>query len=124
MVYKETKIKCADNSGAFVLKTIHVFQRKQVQLGNFVQIVLNKFDTRKKLQKKKKYFGLLVTNHQLKNRQNGTIIKFDENRAILMADKQKHLGSMIYGPVCRELKKKLPEQQADKMRSISSGGFI
>ncbi len=53
MVYKETKIKCADNSGAFVLKTIHVFQRKQVQLGNFVQIVLNKFDTRKKLQKKK-----------------------------------------------------------------------
>lgn len=121
MILKETILTTSDNSGALRAKCVHIYQNTNSQLGNFVKVVLHKFDSRKKLQKKKKYFGLVIATAQQKKRQHGQVIKFSENRILLFADKQKFLGTRISGPVCRELKKKLPLQQSNKLGSTGNG---
>jgi large subunit ribosomal protein L14 len=121
MILKESKLKITDNSGALRARCIHAYRNQTTQLGNFLKVVLTRFDSRKKLHKKKKYLGLVVTTKQQNRRRNGTFIRFSENRALLFADEQKFLGSRIHSPLCRELKKKLPRQQVSKLVSASSG---
>lgn len=119
MIIKESKIWAADNSGAVRLKCIHVYTPQTNQLGNFTKNSLRGFDPKKKLAKKKKYFGLIITDRQRTRRRNGIWVKFSENRALVMTDREKMVGSRMVGPIARELQSKLPEQQFKKISSIA-----
>ena len=61
MIQKESKLFIADNSGAKLVRCIRVFKKLFGKLGDFVLVTLQVFDKDKKLVKKKKYIGLLIS---------------------------------------------------------------
>lgn len=106
MVQKESKFFVADNSGAKYVRCIRVFKKLFGNLGDFVLITLQIFNKEKKLVKKKKYIGLLISVVNWKCRPNGIRIRFSKNRIILFFEKDKFAGTRIYGPLCKEIRNK------------------
>lgn len=120
-MFRETKFWISDNSGAVKVKCIHVYKKQGCQLGNFVKSVLYRFDTRKSLIKKKKYYSLLISLAKKYKRQNGLFIKFSDTRGLLFSDFNTFLGTKIFGPLSKELKFKISEQEFKTLRRLSSG---
>jgi len=107
MIYPETLLNVADNSGAKTAKCLIVVKKPIGFLGDVIKITLRRFTASKKLIKGKKYFGLLVSVNKSKRRLNGYSIKFSKNRILIFSENDKFIGTRVYGPSIRELKKKL-----------------
>lgn len=110
MVYKQTKIKIIDNSGA---KFVRVFQllkypssQNYCQSGDLVLGSIISYKVNKKVSKKQIFKVLLITSNKNIQRNNGTFIKFDENRGVLVAE-SKLVGTRIFGPVSKEVKRRI-----------------
>jgi len=86
---KETEIYIADNSGAVTVKCIHSGGALINPVGKLLKTTLKRFDTEKKLVKKKKYFSLVIATVRPTNRRCGALVCFSENRALLFGDSQK-----------------------------------
>lgn len=123
MILKESKFLSADNSGAISLKCIHTTKRQTRSLGAFTTVVLHKFDSKRKLQKKKKYQAVLVNAKKPVKRKNGVTVQFSDNRVLLFGDSDKFLGTRVIGPVCRELKSALPGMVYNKI-SASADSIV
>ena len=105
-------ITCADNSGAKILRIFAVKgykgrKRRQVKAG-VGDIVL--CSIRKGTPKIRQETPLAVIIRQKKEirRPDGTRIKFEDNAAILVNDKNEPRGSEIKGPVAKEVVKRFP----------------
>jgi len=62
MIYKHSLLGIADNSGAKVLKTIHVINKlKFGKVGDLILVTLLKFLHGKKVKKKTFYLGLIIS---------------------------------------------------------------
>ncbi len=107
MVYSETILNVADNSGAKTVKCLMIVKKPIGFLGDIIKLTLRKFVASKKLIKGKKYFGLLISVNKGKRRKNGYWLKFSKNRVLIFAENDKFIGTRVYGPSIRELKKKL-----------------
>lgn len=118
---KESKLWVADNSGAVKLKCIHLYTPQTVQLGNLTKNTLRGFDSKKKLSKKKKYFGLIIAERQISRRKNGVFLKAYENRVLVMSDREKLLGSRMSGPISKEVQSKISYARYKKLAAISDG---
>lgn len=109
MVYKQTKIRIVDNSGA---KFVRVFQllkypssQNYCQSGDLVLGSVISYKVNKRVSKKQIFKVLLITSNKNMQRTNGTFIKFDENRGVLV-DENKSVGTRIFGPVSKEVKRR------------------
>lgn len=107
MIYPETILKVGDNSGAKTVKCLRIINKPIANLGDMIKITLRRFLESKKLIKGKKYFGLVVSACKIKKRLNGYFLNFSKNRVLLFSDNTKFLGTRVYGPTIRELKRKL-----------------
>lgn len=108
MLYKQTKLKIIDNSGAKLIKIFQILKypsgQNYGQSGDLVLGSVLKFKVNKKVTKKQIYKALIVTSKKNIFRKNGVSIKFDENRGVLI-ENNKMLGTRIFGPVSKELKR-------------------
>jgi large subunit ribosomal protein L14 len=59
--------------------------------------------------------AVVVRTAKTYGRRDGSYIRFDENAAVLLSDKQNPRGSRIFGPVARELR----ERQFMKIVSLA-----
>lgn len=107
MIHSETILSVADNSGAKTVKCLMIVKKPIGFLGDVIKLTLRKFVASKKLIKGKKYFGLLISVNKNKRRKNGYWLKFSKNRVLIFAENDKFVGTRVYGPSIRELKKKL-----------------
>lgn len=107
-MFKNSILECADNSGAVFVKITQVYARRNNSLGVRTSVVMRQFDRTKKLQKKKKYACLILTSRQAIRRKNGLCVKFSQNRGILFSDRDfdKLLGTRVFGPAGREIRRK------------------
>lgn len=106
----ESKVKVADNSGARkvkILKKLGSSTKKNIKLNSLVSVVVQKFLSKKKVQKKKIYYGLIISTKYKNARNDGSFVCFDKNRIVLFSLTHKFLGSRLYGPICKELKEHL-----------------
>jgi large subunit ribosomal protein L14 len=106
MVQIKTKLIIADNSGGKYARCIRVYDKKYGNLCDFIVVTLLIFDITKKLVKKRKYIGLLISVKRWKSRLNGIYLRYSRNRMILFQEHDKFGGTRIYGPLCRELRNK------------------
>jgi len=110
MVYKQTKIKIVDNSGARFIRVFQLIKysssQNYCQSGDLVLGSIISYKVNKKVNKKQVCKALLITSKKNIQRGNGTCIRFDENRGILF-DGNKSLGTRIFGPVSKEVKKRV-----------------
>lgn len=107
MIFSETILNTADNSGAQSVKCLMIVKKPVGFLGDVIKLTLKKFVASKKLIKGKKYFGLLISIKKNKKRLNGYRLKFSQNRVLIFSENDKFVGTRVYGPTIRELKRKL-----------------
>ena len=109
MVYKQTKLKIVDNSGAKFIKIFHLLKysssQNYSQSGDLVLGSVLKYKANKKINKKQLCKVLIITSKKNVFRKNGNFIKFDENRGVVVVDSKKLLGTRIFGPVSKEVKR-------------------
>lgn len=121
MIQKKTQLKIYDNSGAKVAECIHIIKKKKkiAVLGDQILVAIKKLDIHKKINKKDIYINLIIGQKKLKKRKNGTFIKFDQNKSLLLSKTLKFLGTRVYGPIIKEIRTKDTFSQYKKIISYS-----
>jgi ribosomal protein L14 len=102
MVCRGSTLISVDNSGfksIYCLRTINNSNKIQSLFRGILKKKLNF----KKLQKKRVYFGLIMSLKQNICREDGFYVKCDTNGAILLNNSFKMLGSRILGPIFKEV---------------------
>lgn len=107
MLLKGAIVRGGDNSGCNRFKIIQLYSKKISHAGEIVRGVLHKFDPHKnKLQAKKHYMVVCSVVRQYTYRQNGYMVRFSENKVLMVADNfKKLLSTRIFGPIQREMRK-------------------
>ncbi|MFH1621373.1 MAG: 50S ribosomal protein L14 [Patescibacteria group bacterium] len=108
MVQHRTMLTVADNSGAKKLQCIRLhggYQRRTAGLGDIVTCVVKEANPRGAVKKSDVVRAVLVRVHKETRRPDGTYIRFDDNAAVVIDEKNKEpKGTRIFGPVARELR--------------------
>lgn len=115
----------ADNSGVKLMKCIRIpggsFQ-KVAGLGQLIRVSIKRLDrSKKKVQKKKIYNALIVGLKYKTRRKDGTFVKFDKNRALILSEQNKFMGTRVYGPLCKEIRGGIKEVKYRKIIAYSKG---
>jgi len=100
-------LKCADNSGAKMLKIISVRGFKGVRRtrpsAGVADLVMCKVKSGTEKVRHQVFKAVIVRQKKEYRRPNGMRVEFEENAAVLVNDKFGPMGSMIKGPVAKEV---------------------
>ncbi len=107
MIQKYTRLKVADNSGARQIMCIQVLggtRRRYARVGDTIVASVKQAQPASGVKKGDVIRAVVVRTAKGWQRSDGTSIKFDENAAVLLEDKENPRGTRIFGPVARELR--------------------
>lgn len=107
MIQPYTRLKVADNAGAKQIMCFRVPRggKKQVaRLGETIIASVKIAVPHSNVKKKSIVKAVIVRQRAPYHRSDGSVIKFDDNAAVLINDDKTPVGSRIIGPVARELK--------------------
>ena len=108
MIQQQSRLKVADNSGARELMCIRVLggsRRRYAGVGDTIIASVKEAQPNSSVKKGDVVRAVVVRVSHPYQRADGSAIKFDENAAVLLADKQGNpRGTRIFGPVARELR--------------------
>jgi large subunit ribosomal protein L14 len=108
MIQTETMLDVADNSGARRVQCIKVLggsHRRYASVGDIIKVTVKEAIPRGKCQKRRRderrrcsytKFGI--------RRPDGSLIRFDDNAAVLLNNNKAPIATRIFGPVTRELR--------------------
>jgi large subunit ribosomal protein L14 len=109
MIQSYSRLKAADNTGAKEIMCINVLggtRRKYARVGDIIVASVKKATPRGVVQKGEVVRAVIVRCAQPCRRPDGSYIRFDENAAVILTDKNNPKGTRIFGPVARELRDK------------------
>ncbi len=109
MIQMQTRLKVADNTGAREIMTINVLggtRRKYAYVGDVVVASVKKAIPNAGTKKGDVVRAVVIRTAHPYRRPDGSYIKFDENAAVILTDKNNPKGTRIFGPVARELRDK------------------
>ena len=109
MVQPETRLKVADNSGAKVIQCIRVMGGSVKKTANIGDVIIASVKTATPggvVKKKDVIKAVIVRTKSGVRRPDGSVIKFDENAAVIIDNNKQPRGTRIFGPVARELRDK------------------
>jgi large subunit ribosomal protein L14 len=109
MIQTESKLKVADNSGARVVKCIHVdggTGRRYARLGDIITCAVKEATPNSPVKKGDVVKAVVVRMCRDTQRPDGTVIRFDSNAAVIINPQKEPRGTRIFGPVPRELREK------------------
>ena len=107
MIQQETMLDVADNSGArqvMCFKVLGGSKRRYAYIGDVIKVTVKDAIPRGKVKKGEVYDAVVVRTRQGIRRNDGSIIRFDTNAAVLLDPKLEPIGTRIFGPVTRELR--------------------
>ncbi|CAA6799418.1 MAG: LSU ribosomal protein L14p (L23e) [uncultured Sulfurovum sp.] len=105
MIQGFTRLTVADNSGAKEIMCIKVLggsKRRYASVGDVIVASVKKALPTGKVKKGKVVKAVVVRTHKEIQRENGSLIRFDDNAAVIIDDKKQPIGTRIFGPVARE----------------------
>ena len=108
MIQQETRLKVADNSGAkevLCFKVLGGSRRRYASIGDIVVVTVKKAIPGSVVKKGDVTHAVVVRTKKEIRRKDGTYIRFDDNAAVLLTEVGELLGTRIFGPVARELRK-------------------
>ena len=109
MIQQETRLVVADNTGAKELLVIRVMGRsnkKFAAVGDVVVATVKDATPNMTVKKSEVVKAVIVrTKHDIK-RADGSVIRFDENAAVIINKDGNPRGTRVFGPVARELRDK------------------
>ena len=107
MIQMQTVLDVADNSGARSVHCIKVLggsHRRYAAIGDVIKVSVKEAAPRGKVKKGDVYNAVVVRTAKGVRRQDGSLIKFDGNAAVILNAKHEPIGTRIFGPVTRELR--------------------
>ena len=107
MIQMQTRLGVADNSGARAVQCIKVLggsHRRYANIGDIVKVTVKDAIPRGKVKKGDVFNAVVVRTHKGVRRPDGSLIRFDENAAVLLNNQLQPIGTRIFGPVTRELR--------------------
>ena len=107
MIQMQTNLDVADNSGARRVQCIKVLggsKRKTASVGDTIVVSVKEAIPRGRVKKGDVMRAVIVRTAKEIRRQDGSIIRFDRNAAVLVNTSGEPIGTRIFGPVTRELR--------------------
>ncbi len=109
MIQPETRLTVADNSGAkqlYCIKVLGGSRRRYASLGDIIVVSVKEALPNSKVKKGDVMKAVVVRTAKEVGRADGSFIKFDDNSAVLINNSREPIGTLIFGPVARELRAK------------------
>ena len=116
MIQQQSYLKVADNTGAKEIMCIRVLGgtgKRYANIGDVIVASVKKAAPGGVVKKGDVVKAVVVRSTKGLKRADGSIIRFDENAAVIIDKDKQPRGTRIFGPVARELREK------DFMRIIS-----
>jgi len=109
MIQMQTRLKVADNTGAREIMCINVLggtRRKYARIGDIIVASVKRAIPNAGTKKGDVVRAVIIRTAHPYRRPDGSYIRFDENAAVILTDKNNPKGTRIFGPVARELRDK------------------
>lgn len=109
MIQMGSRMTIADNSGARAVECIKVLggsKRRYAFVGDIVKVSVKEAIPRSKVKKGDVVNAVVVRTKQGVRRNDGSLIRFDGNAAVLLNAQSQPIGTRIFGPVTRELRER------------------
>ena len=107
MIQVQTYLDVADNSGArrvMCIKVLGGSRRRYAHIGDIIKVAVKEAIPRGRVKKGQVLDALVVRTRKGVRRGDGSLIRFDDNAAILLNNQQAPIGTRVFGPVTRELR--------------------
>ena len=107
MIQMQTELQVADNSGAKRVECIKVLggsHRRYASIGDVIKVTVKEAAPRGKAKKGTVYDAVVVRTAKGVHRADGSLVRFDNNAAVLLNANGQPIGTRIFGPVTRELR--------------------
>lgn len=107
MIQTESYLEVADNSGArrvMCIKVLGGSHRRYARIGDIIKVTVKEAIPRGRVKKGQVMNAVVVRTKKGTRRPDGSLIRFDENAAVLLNTQDAPIGTRIFGPVTRELR--------------------
>ena len=107
MIQAQTYLDIADNSGArrvMCIKVLGGSKRRYAGVGDIIKVTVKEAIPRGRVRKGQVLDAGVVRTKKGVRRADGSLIKFDDNAAVLLNASKQPIGTRIFGPVTRELR--------------------
>ena len=107
MIQMETVLDVADNSGAkqvLCVKVLGGSHRMTANVGDIIVVSIRDAIPRGRVKKGDVHKAVIVRQKYPIKRDDGSVIRFDRNAAVLINKDKEPIGTRIFGPVTRELR--------------------
>lgn len=109
MIQVQSVLDVADNSGARKVACIKVLggsKRRYANVGDIIVVSIRDALPNSKVKKGSVMKAVIVRSRKGLRRPDGSLIRFDNNSAVLIDNQKQPIGTRIFGPVARELRAK------------------
>ncbi|TET42899.1 MAG: 50S ribosomal protein L14 [Dehalococcoidia bacterium] len=109
MIQSYTRLKVADNTGARQIMCINIpgsSRRRYAGIGDIIVATVKRAMPQGVVKEGTVVRAVVVRVAKTYRRPDGSYIKFDENAAVILDERNNPKGTRIFGPVARELRDK------------------
>ncbi len=109
MIQLKSILDVADNSGAkraVCVKVMGGTRRRYASVGDVITVSIKEAIPNSKIKKGSVHKAVVVRTAKQVMRDDGSLIRFDDNSAVLINAQNEPVGTRIFGPVARELRGK------------------
>ena len=118
MIQQESRLLVCDNSGAKEILCIRVLggsRKRYARVGDIITATVKEANPSGQVKKKSVVQAVVVRTRDAIRRKDGTVIRFDDNAAVIINEAIEPRATRIFGPVPRELR----EQGYSKIISLA-----
>jgi large subunit ribosomal protein L14 len=108
MIYPQTMLTVADNTGAKRVMCIRVLggNKKYAKIGDTIIAVVKEAIPNMPVKRSDVIRAVIVRTKKSIRRQDGMYIRFDDNAAVIVNMDNNPRGTRVFGPVAREIRDK------------------
>lgn len=108
MIYPQTMLTVADNTGAKKVMCIRVLggSKKYAKIGDTIIAVVKEAIPNMPIKRSDIVRAIVVRTKKTIRRQDGMYIRFDDNAAVIVNVDNNPRGTRVFGPVAREIRDK------------------
>ncbi|MBI2857414.1 MAG: 50S ribosomal protein L14 [Chloroflexi bacterium] len=109
MIQNYSRLKVADNTGARQIMCVNVLggsKRRYAHIGDVIVASVKRAMPGGSVKKGDVVRAVVVRVAASYRRKDGSYIRFDENAAVILGERNNPRGTRIFGPVARELRDK------------------
>jgi len=109
LIQTYTRLRVADNTGARQIMCINIpggTRRRYAHLGDVIVAAVKQANPGGTVKKGEVVRAVVVRTVKPTRRPDGSYVRFDENAAVIIDEKNSPRGTRVFGPVARELREK------------------